>query len=635
MTHDFRQTKGFQEHAEERTVSSRITLLSWIFCLVMIGYLLSFWYLQVIQTDRYRTMAEENRVRHVDVPAARGAILDRRGQVIVRNRLSFSIIVDREKGRDLSRTFSILSKILNRPADDLARMYYREAGRRFRYEPIVLAEDVDLGMVAFVEARRSELPGVAIGVDDRRYYESGATGAHLVGYVGEVTPADLASGKIPDAKQGDFIGKAGLEKYFDVNLRGRRGYRDVIVNSVGREVGELASGNPPAAGANIRSSIDLDMQRRLELSFGEHTGAAVFLDPRTGEILALTSRPGYDSNLFVKGFDRVVWRSLVNDPGHPLQNRASQSAYSPGSTFKMIVAAAALEAGVIDPSTTFFCPGHAEFYGRVFSCHEKKGHGNVALHEALIKSCDVYFYNVGKRLGIDRIADMARRFGLGSPTGLGIGTEDSGLVPGEAWKQRVYHDRWYPSETISVAIGQGPILVTPIQQAIVEAALATDGRLVSPTLRLVAPPGDGEAPAAVERRGEPLPASTLEVIRQAMWGVVNEAGTGTKALLKGFDVCGKTGTAQVIAASVGVKNELELPPQLRDHAWFVGFAPLARPEIAFAVFLEHGGHGGDVAAPIARDVLETYFKKRQKAPSPLPPTTEVAAGPSGAATRTF
>ena len=636
MTQDFRHTKDYQEYTEEQTLSTRITLLSGIFAFVLGGYILCLWYLQVIETDRYRTMAEDNRVRYVDLPAPRGAILDRNGQVIVRNRLAFSIMVDREKATDYRKTFSILSKCLGHTPEELAALYHRESGRRFRYEPVVLAEDVDLGTVAFVEARRSELQGVSIGVDDKRFYEGGATGAHLVGYVGEMSTADLASGRFADARQGDVIGRAGLEKYFDSELRGRRGYREVVVNSVGREVGEVAGGVPPVPGANIRSSIDLDMQRQLDRSFATHAGAAVFLDARTGEVLALTSRPGFDSNLFVKGFNRTVWRTLVGDPGHPLQNRVTQSAYSPGSTFKMVMAAAALDAGIINESTTFFCPGQAEFYGRVFACHEKAGHGNVTLRDALIKSCDVYFYNVGKKLGIERIGAMARRLGLGSPTGLGIGTEEAGLVPDDAWKRRVQHDRWYPSETISVSIGQGPILVTPIQQAVLEAALAGDGRLISPTLRRIeSAHGMSDLPASlVPKRGDPLEPRILTAIRRAMWGVVHEAGTGTRARIPGFDICGKTGTVQVVAASVGVKNELELAPEQRDHAWFVGFAPLDNPEVAFAVFVEHGGHGGDVAAPIAKDVLQTYYDKSRKVPA-LPQGKEVAVGPASAAARAF
>ncbi len=638
MKHDFRHSKDFQEYAEGQTLSRRISILTWIGGSILTAYLLFFWYLQVVESERYARLAEENRVRRVEVPPPRGAILDRNGQILVRNRLSFGLIVDREKADDLPRTLAALSRVLGVPRSEAAARFNRAAARRPRHEPVLLAEDVDLGTVAFVEARRADLPGVSIGIEDKRFYEAGASGAHLVGYVGEVSAGEIASGRIPGARQGDIVGKAGLERDFDADLRGRRGYRQVIVNNVGREVGELAGGTPPQAGANVRSSIDLDMQRALDLAYGARVGAAVFLDARTGEILALTSRPGYDPNLFVRRFNRSVWRALVSDPLHPLQNRAVQSAYSPGSTFKVILAAAALQERLITPATTFHCGGKEEFYGRVFSCHESHGgHGTVNLHTALVKSCNIYFYNVGRRMGIDLIAAYARRFGLGRPTGIRIAVEQAGLVPDEAWKQRVAGERWYPSETISVAIGQGPLLVTPIQQAVVAAAVATDGRLVSPRLRLDSPPARAASPApgAGDKSGEPLRPEVLEVVRRAMWGVVNEWGTGYRALIPGFDVCGKTGTVQLTQASAGVKNEEALPPELRDHSWFIGFAPLTRPEVAFAVFVENGGHGSEAAAPLARAVLESYFRKRPRVPPRTPPPTEVALGSPGAAARTF
>jgi penicillin-binding protein 2 len=628
MNLDYRQTKEYQEYFEERTISRRISILVWCVGLVLTAYLLSFWYLQVVEGQRYARMAEENRTRRVEVQAPRGAILDRRGEVLVRNRLSFSIVVDAEKTQDLPRTFRVLSKVLDESPEAVAERYARASARHLRYEPVVLLEDVKLSDVAFVEARRADLPGVSIAIEDKRYYESGASAAHLIGYVGEVSAGELDSARFPEARRGDIVGKVGLERYFDTELRGQRGFREVIVNNVGREVGDLAGGSAPQAGDNVRSSIDLDMQRALDLAFGSRAGAAVFLNPRTGEVLALTSRPGYDPNLFVRRFNRNLWRSLVSDPSHPLHNRATQSAYSPGSTFKTVMTAAGLETGAITDSTTFFCGGKAEFYGRVFSCHEGKGHGNVDLHTALVKSCNIYYYNVGRRLGIQTIAAFARRLGLGRPTGLGLGPEEPGLVPDETWKQRVYKDRWYPSETISVSIGQGPLLVTPLQEAVLAAAMATDGRVITPTLRL----STNDSLPAKEKRGEALSPETLDVIRQALWGVVHEWGTGTKALIAGFDVCGKTGTAQVSVSSVGVKNEELLAPELRDHAWFMGFAPLKQPEVAFAVFVEHGGHGSDAAAPIAKAVLEAYLKHRNGGPPP-PPSKEVTLADAGASAR--
>lgn len=646
MTEDFRQTKGFKEHVEGVTIARRISFLAWAGGLVLTGYILAFWYLQVVEGERYARLAEENRIRRVEVPAPRGAILDRDGKILVHNRLAFSIVAERHKMEDEPRILATLGRALGQPPEEVAAQIRRAAARRYTYEPVVLAEDVDIGAVGFVEARRADLPGVSVGIEDRRFYHAGASGAHLVGYVGEISAAELASGRFPGARRGDLVGKAGLERLFDAELRGKDGFRQIVVNNVGREMAELAGGEPPEAGANVRTSVDSDMQRALDLAFGDHVGAAVFLDPRTGEILAFTSRPGYDPNLFVARFNRALWRSLVADPRHPLQNRAIQSAYSPGSTFKVVMTAAALEEGAISESTTFHCGGKAEFYGRYFLCHEKGGHGAVDLHRALVKSCNVYFYNVGRRLGIEKVAAYARRLGLGRPTGLGLPYEEPGLVPDEAWKRKVLGDRWYPSETISVAIGQGPLLVTPLQQALLAADLAGDGRAVVPTFRPGGVPGAAAgtglaagtagppAAAAPPRRGDPLSPATLAVIRRAMWGVVNEWGTGYRARIPGFDVCGKTGTAQVVAASAGVKDEEDLPPELRDHSWFLGFAPLARPEVAFAVIVEHGGHGSESAAPVARAVLDVYHEKRRKAAPPAPPA-EVALGSPGPSARVF
>jgi len=628
---DYRYTKDYHEYAQEQMTSRRISILARLTGLVLVVYVLAFWYLQVARSDYYARLSEENMIRKVRVLPARGALFDRDGHVMVRNRMSFGILIHRDHVGDWDRTFEILARALDSTPEEIEARYRRGAAESRSFEPVLVAEDVALRSVAYIEARRADLPGVSIPVERTRYYESGASGAHLIGYVGEVSASELQAKRIEGAEQGDIVGKAGLERFLDTRLRGEDGYRRVIVNNVGRETGDLDGGVAARSGEDITTSVDLDMQRALDLAFGSDVGAAVFLDPRTGEILALTSRPGYDPNLFASKVNRTLWRALVSDPRHPLQNRAIQSAYSPGSTFKLVVAAAALSEGVISPSTVHFCGGKGTFFGRTFSCHKKGGHGSVNLEQAIEKSCNLYFYNVGSDLGINRIADFARRFGFGHRTGLGIGFEEPGLVPDEAWKQRVRGERWYPSETISVAIGQGPVLVTPIQQALMAAAMATDG--TRPVPRLTPVHGTGAQSDLAPRLGTPLPNSILDPIRMGMWGVVNDNGTGYRAKIDGFDVCGKTGTTQVVAASAGVKEE-NLDPLHRDHSWFVGFAPLHDPRIAFAVFVEHGGHGSEAAAPIARQVLEVFRKKltddstRQNPP-------ELARGASSADPRLF
>jgi len=617
MTPDFRHRIEYKEYVEATQFSARITVLS-VFCAaVLVGYLLAFYYLQVVQFEHYEELAEANRIRRVLEPAPRGAILDRFGRVMARNRPSFDVTLNREQAKQLDVTLRTLAPVLDVSVDELRDRIGRGASRP-RYEPIVIGSDVSLAAASFIESRRADLPGIAISVSMRRSYEEGDRASHALGYVGEINKTMLDRPEFKNALPGDIVGKAGVERSYDKELTGARGTRQVVVNSGGRVMGELAGGVDPIAGHDVGLSINLDMQRELEQAFGDSVGAGVFLDPRNGEILAMVSRPGYDPNFFARRFSSQIWRGLVDDPRHPLQNRAVQSAYSPGSTFKPIMAAAALEEGVATPDTVFYCSGSAIFHGRRFLCHLQGGHGAVDMKRAIQVSCNIYFYNLGSRLGIDSIARYARHLGLGSVTGIDIGQENSGLVPTPEWKQQIYKDRWYPSETISVAIGQGPLLITPLQMAMVQGIIATNGHRVQPHLRLAGPVAAGMETPRTD--GEDLISGrSLEVVRDAEWAVVNEWGTGTQARIAGRDVCGKTGTAQVFAGSAGVKDE-DLPPEMRDHAWFVGFAPRDNPRVSFAVIVEHGGHGGSAAAPIVRKVLEKFFATEENpAPVAIPP----------------
>jgi len=604
---DFKHRIEYKEYVEATQFSARITVLSVFFSAMMIGYLFSFYYLQLVEGDHYRELAEANRVRKVSIPPSRGAILDRFGRVIARNRPAFDVMLDREKARDLDRTLATLAPVIGVDVSELRDRLDRYSNRP-SHEPIPLGTDVTYSAATFIESRRADLPGVSVTMNMRRAYEEGDSGSHQLGYVGEITRSMLERPEFAEAQQGDIVGRKGVERTYNAVLQGHRGERRIVVNSNGRVMGQIGGGTSPEPGHDIRLTINLDMQRELDRAFGDQVGAGVFLDPRTGEILAMTSRPGFDPNFFSRRFNHQVWKGLVEDPRRPLLNRAVQSQYSPGSTFKPIMAMAALEEGVATPGTVFTCNGSGMFYGRRFLCHKAGGHGTINMKEAIKHSCNVYFYQLGSRLGIEAIARYAAHLGLGELTGIDIDQEKPGLVPTPEWKMKVHKDRWYPSETISVSIGQGPLMFTPLQMALVQGIIATDGIRVKPHLwRGAADEPETDSPGPAEL----ITTRSFDVIRQAEWAVVNDGGTGTRAAIKGRDVCGKTGTAQVYRASAGVKDE-DLPPEMRDHAWFVGFAPKERPRVAFAVIVEHGGHGGSAAAPIVKRVLEKMFESEER-----------------------
>lgn len=609
MTEDFRQRKEFQDYAREVQLQTRIGLLRVLVGCVFLIYLGAFWYYQVVRGDYYRTLSDSNHIRNLPVAPLRGTIADREGRVLARNRPSFTVVLEQVDAGTWEPTRDRLAALLGLDPQ-LLEERRRRTGGRIGPEGIVVQEDVDLAQAATIESQPEKFPGVAVRVESRRAYEGGRLAAHLVGYVGEVSQAQIGSKEFPRARSGDVVGKDGLERRFNADLSGQRGTRQVVVNARGREIDALNGGEIAVPGASLELTLDLDLQRTMVEAFGEHRGSGVFIDPRSGEVLALGSFPAFDPNLFAGRFTRAEWEDLARNPFHPLQNRATQSRFSAGSTFKIVIAAAALESGTITPQTRVFCPGYAMIYGRRFGCHQKGGHGSVSVHEALVKSCNVFFYQVGKNVGIERIADYARRLGLGRPTGIDLFQEDPGLVPDDAWSRKVRGTPWYPGETVSVSIGQGPLLVTPVQMASLAGAVATGEFQPLHVVRRV---GGRE----VHPLGAPHPlevsAPTLETIRSGLWGVVNEWGTGRAAQLRepaGIEVAGKTGTVQVVTASAGV-DSAKLDEAIRDHGWFVGWAPYRQPTIAFAVFVEHGGHGGVEAAPIVRQVLEVYFRKQQ------------------------
>jgi penicillin-binding protein 2 len=609
-----RAARDPKDWLEERRLTIRITIVQVLFGAALAVYLMTFWYLQVVRTDYYTRLSDSNHLRRVTLMPQRGLITDADDRSLVSNRIAFNIVLLREKVDDLPALLPTLARVLDIPEDTLRERLVRYRGRP-RFEPVVLKEDVDLRDVALVESRRLELPMLSVAIESRRDYPHGPLAAHALGYVGEVTEEQVRRASEREYDLGDLVGKAGIERQYDDALRGAKGWKEVVVNSHGREMEEVGEGRQATPGRALQLTIDLDLQESLEAAYGEELGSAIFLDPRSGAVLAMISRPAFDPNVFAHRFSHDVWAALIADQQHPLQDRVSQSKFAPGSVFKVVMAIAALEEGVATPARIDHCNGSYRFGERTFQCWgiRKGGHGTIGMRDAIIHSCNVYFYRLGNDLGIERIAKWSHLLGFGQPSGIDLPHEEGGTVPDPEWKRRAVprDPTWHPGETISVSIGQGALEVTPLQMAVFAATIGNGGTVYRPRLMesQEARQGVGEDTGRADVvRTVPISAATLAFIKDAMWGVVNE-GTGTRARLDGMDVCAKTGTAQVFKASRDIDAD-SLPKDKRDHAWFVGFAPKDDPQIAFAVFVQNGGHGGTVAAPIARAVLERYFAKR-------------------------
>ncbi len=573
-----------------RLVQSRLAILQAVVVLLVAALVVQFWNLQVMRARHFRELAENNRSRLVTLAAPRGALMDRKGQLLVGNRPSFNVVLVPEHALNLDRVVARLAVALG-----MGEAAIRERlARRQPYRPVVVKTDATLADIAVLEARRLELPEVSVEVVPLRSYPLASAAAHALGQVGEISERQLQLPEFKGLPPGALVGQAGIESRYNRELMGQDGFRRVIVNSRGLEVAESAR-QPPSDGPNLTLSIDASLQAAMEAAFEGRSGSAVALDPETGEILAMTSTPAYDPNRFTTGIEPAEWASLANDPETPLMNRVIQGSYAPGSTFKVIAATAALEEGVITPETTFYCPGQLSVYNTVFRCSVPGGHGVVDLRRAIAVSCNVYFYQVGIRLEITRLAKWGKLMGLGVATGVDLPFEASGLMPSPEWKLRVLKTPWYAGETVSVAIGQGQVSATPIQMARVAAFIANGGRLVRPHFARQA----STPLAAPVVRPE-----TIAAVTEGMRSVV-AAGTGWRARLASVEVCGKTGSAQVVASA-----RLEKTPKARvllPHGWFIAFAPAERPRIALAVLVEHGGSGGAAAAPVARRILSHFF----------------------------
>lgn len=576
---------------------NRILLASYIIVVLFALFAIRLWQLQVLQGKEYGKISMGNMLRIIKIPAPRGIIYDRNGAPLVKNSPYFYASLMPENLKQVNIQY--LADILGVNAGDIYARINKKGISPF--EPIKLKEGLTFKEIAAIEARRSDFPGLIIDIEMSREYLYGDIGAHLIGYLGKLNPSQSKDPEFKNVPPEAFIGQWGAELVFDRTLRGIPGERIIEIDALGREI-KLLQENPPVKGDDLKLSIDINLQKVAEEAFAGRAGAVVALKPDTGEILGLVSRPSFDPNLFARGVNYSQWTTLLQDKKVPMLNRALQSQYPPGSTFKIVTAIAALNEGVITPDTKVTCTGGITYGKWQFGCWKKGGHGTVSLHRAIVESCDVYFYEAGKRLGIDKIAEYARKLGLGSETGLQLVKERSGLIPDTKWKHEKRNQQWYLGETFNAAIGQGYVAATPMQMAQLMSVVANGGLIYKPVM--------------VKAEALLQPAATVDIkpqvlglVRDGLYGVVNEGGgTGGAARSSIAPVGGKTGTAQVVSIR---KSSHQLPEKLRDHAWFVAFAPVEKPAIALCVFIEHGGHGGGAAAPIAKLAIEAYLKNEK------------------------
>jgi penicillin-binding protein 2 len=585
---------------EDISVVLRRARVTWhLVGVVFLLLVLYFWKIQVLDHKRYWELSEANRISEVILSPQRGLIRDREGKVLATNIAAFQAAVVREKSPDLPASYRRIGEFLGMdPSVVQARV------ERFQdfpaFYPIVIKDDLDEQEVARIDSRRWEFPELVVGAEPKRSYPEGSFAAHVIGYLQEISPDEIRQGTFGDRRLGDLVGRTGIEHRFETELGGKSGRALEIVDSTGR-VNEELSRQPPRNGTQIDLTLDARLQAEAESHLEGREGAIVVMDPRNGEILALASYPTFDPNKFINRFTPEEWMAIINHPNFPLENRALRGLYSPGSIFKLVMATAALDSGLITERTSFFCSGSVQIYGHPFNCWFSGGHGRLDLYNAIRFSCNIYFYQLGKRLGIETIADYARMFGLGRLTGIDISGEYAGLVPDPEWKRRVRKAPWYPGETISVSIGQGPLQVTPLQIACLTAAIANRGRRIRPHLRLQNNPESTH----FSYPNISVNPALLEKIIQGMWMSANREGTSRAAGVAGMEVCGKTGSTQVVSRRTAEKMD-ESRRETKTHSWFSGFAPRTNAEVVVTVIVEYGGMGGSTAAPMARELFRRY-----------------------------
>jgi penicillin-binding protein 2 len=602
---------------DEKVSAIRLTAVQYIILVIFMILAYGLWRLQVMQSDVYAQLAEKNRIRNVPILAPRGKILDREGRTIVDNYPSFSALLLRDSTRDLNADADAIAQGLHLDAKEV-----HERIRRFtsmpQYQPIFLKDDITPDELAFIEAHKNELPELDTIMAHRRLYPRNGFMAHLIGYVGEVTEDMLNQPQFELYSPGDVVGVSGVEKQYNQILMGKNGSRRALVNSRGREVGRLDE-TAAIPGTPIKLTVDIDLQIAAEQALADRNGAIVAMDPRTGEIMAMVSRPAFNPNDFSVRISRTEWNKLVNDDDHPLLNKAIQAQLAPGSTFKIIMATAGMQEGIAEDMHVN-CGGGATFYGRYFKCWvvaEHRVHGPTDISKAIFQSCDVFFYTLAEKLGIDRIAKYATAFGLGQKTGVDLPQEVTGVMPSEEWKIRNFKQKWYAGETISVGIGQGAVAVTPIQMARAIGAIASGGLLVRPHVTDPSdlPPNIVPVSPVPEQTHIPLDPKNWEIITDAMAGVVNPGGTAPSAHLQGIDFAGKTGSAQTISNALKAKLGAA-GKNFKDNGWFVGVEPRRNPEIVVCALLEEGEHGYLAARTVAQ-VIKAYVEKQRRQPTKM------------------
>jgi penicillin-binding protein 2 len=589
-----RKEKKIYEDLTPIQVKAQLTYV--VVAIVFLLLVFFFWKIQILDHQQYWRQSEANRIREIILPPQRGLIKDRNGKILATNIASFQVSIIRENCKDIEQSFHKISRLLG-----LEIPVLRERIKKYEYlpmfQPIVIMDNLDVNEVSRVKARQAEFPELIIQAEPKRDYPYKTLAAHVIGYLQEISQQEIAQSN-PKRRPGDLVGRTGIERMYENVLVGKEGRVLEIADSLGRRRGEI-SRQDPVPGQDINLTLDFQIQNRAEELLEGREGAVVVLDPRTGEILALTSFPTFDPNKFISRFSPEEWLDLLQDPEYPLENRAIRGLYAPGSVFKLAIALGALDSRVVNEWKTFYCTGSIRIYGYPRACWFKGGHGSMNLINGIKNSCNVYFYQVGKSMGIEEIAKYARILGFGTLTGVDLPGEKEGLIPDPEWKRRVRNEPWYPGETISVAIGQGPIQVTPLQIATYTAMFASRGKSVMPYLFKK----DGSVPT-LEGRVD-IPESLFEKVITGMWKSANEGGTGRAARVEDFDVCGKTGSTQVVSTATAEKLGQD-EKIVKTHSWFTGFAPRDNPEIVVTILVEYGGMGGATAAPLAGEIFRLY-----------------------------